>query len=64
MLFERRELRIAKSMREAGAFVQELLDIRITIAPNGTVRYGADGPGQHDDLVMAVALSCWRARSG
>ena len=26
------------------------------------VRMGADGPGEHDDLVMAVALACWRAK--
>jgi len=26
------------------------------------VRLGADGYGEHDDLVMAVALACWRAK--
>jgi hypothetical protein len=23
---------------------------------------GADGAGEHDDLVMAVALACWKAK--
>jgi hypothetical protein len=23
---------------------------------------GADGYGEHDDLVIALALACWRAR--
>jgi hypothetical protein len=32
------------------------------MAGNGRVRLGADGFGEHDDLVIAVALSCWRAQ--
>jgi hypothetical protein len=28
----------------------------------GKVRMGADGYGEHDDLVIALALACWRAR--
>jgi hypothetical protein len=39
-----------------------LLNMRITLAGNGRVRLGADGFGEHDDLVIAVALACWRAR--
>jgi hypothetical protein len=30
----------------------------------GRVRLGADGCGEHDDLVIALALACWRARQG
>lgn len=62
ILLERGELRIAKGLLEAGSLVRELLDMRITMAGNGRVRLGADGFGEHDDLVIAVALSCWRAR--
>jgi hypothetical protein len=62
VLLERGELRIAKALLEAGSLVRELLDMRITMAGNGRVRLGADGFGEHDDLVIAVALSCWRAR--
>jgi hypothetical protein len=33
------------------------------VAPaGGVVRMGADGAGEHDDLVMAVALACWKAK--
>ena len=28
----------------------------------GRVRIGADGCGEHDDLVIALALACWRAK--
>jgi len=62
VLLERGELRIAKALLEAGSLVRELLDMRLTMAGNGRVRLGADGFGEHDDLIIAVALSCWRAR--
>jgi hypothetical protein len=62
VLLERGELKIAKALLEAGSLVRELLNMRITMAGNGRVRLGADGFGEHDDLVIAVALSCWRAR--
>jgi hypothetical protein len=55
-------LRIAKALIEAGSLVRELLGMRITMAGNGRVRLGADGFGDHDDPVIAVALSYWRAR--
>ena len=53
MLLERGELRISKKMRESGTLVRELLSMR-----GG----GANSlNGQHDDLVLAVALACWQA---
>jgi hypothetical protein len=64
MLLEQGDLRIAKAMREAGALVRELTDVRSTTRKSGRVKLGADGCGQHDDLVIAVALACWRAKKG
>ncbi len=59
----RGELRIARRIREAGTLVRELGDVRMTVGRGaGRVRIGADGYGEHDDLVIAVALACWRAR--
>jgi hypothetical protein len=62
VLLERAELKIAKKMRNVGALVRELMDVRSVTRENGLVRLGADGSGEHDDLVIAVALACWRAR--
>jgi hypothetical protein len=45
-----------------GALVRELMDVRSVTQENGLVRLGADGSGEHDDLVIALALACWRAR--
>ena len=61
MALERRELRIAKKLREAGTLKRELLDVRMSRRDSGYLRFGADGYGQHDDLVIALALAIWRA---
>lgn len=63
VLLERRELKIAAQLRDAGTLVKELMSMRT--AQRGTagrVRMGAEGFGEHDDLAMALALACWRAR--
>jgi hypothetical protein len=62
VLLERDELRIARRMPDVGSLVRELLDMQSTTTSSGHRRLGADGYGQHDDLVIAVALACWRAR--
>ena len=63
LALEKGELRIARHMKEVGALVRELIDVRVMAGlGTGKVRIGADGSGQHDDLVIALALACWRAR--
>ena len=58
VLLENGALRIARDLRGARILMRELMDMR-NLA-NG--RVGAEGKGQHDDLVMALALACWRVR--
>jgi len=43
-------------MAEAATLVWE---IREKIGPSGREQYAARGTGEHDDLVMAVALAAW-----
>jgi hypothetical protein len=62
VLLEQGDLRIARRLREAGSLARELGDVRATQRRTGRVRLGADGCGQHDDLVIALALACWRAK--
>jgi hypothetical protein len=62
VLLERDELGIARKMPDAGSLERELLDMQSTTTSSGRRRLGADGYGQHDDLVIALALACWRAR--
>jgi hypothetical protein len=61
---ERGELRLAKGLRELGPLMRELTDVRSTAGIGGRVRLGADGCGEHDDLVIALALACWGAKRG
>ena len=63
VLLERRDLKIARALPHAGSLVRELMDVRMTPgAAGGRVKMGADGCGEHDDLVIALALACWRAK--
>jgi hypothetical protein len=61
-VLEKGELKIARRLKETGALVRELMDMQATMGGNGRVRMGADGYGQHDDLVIALALACWKGR--
>ncbi len=61
VLLEQGEMKIARDLREAGALTRELMDVRMTMSGGGRVRLGADGAGEHDDLVIALALACWLA---
>jgi hypothetical protein len=36
--------------------------MRVKITASGNEQYGAWREGEHDDLVLAVALACWGAR--
>ena len=54
-------LRMSREVREMGALVKELMDMQVRIGESGRVRVGADAYGQHDDLVIALALACWKA---
>jgi hypothetical protein len=62
VLLERGELRISRGVRDVAALVRELLDMRALTSSGGRLRMGAEGCGEHDDLVIALALACWRAR--
>jgi hypothetical protein len=59
---EKGELRIARRLPEVGSLVRELVDVRATPGRAGRIRIGADGHGEHDDLVIALALACWSAK--
>jgi hypothetical protein len=64
LMLEGRELKIAARLKEAGTLVKELMDMRFSGVERGKMKVGADGSGEHDDLVIAVALAVWRARRG
>ena len=61
VLLERGELKIARSLKESGTLVRELMDVRAVAGRSGRMKMGANGYGQHDDLVIALALACWKS---
>ena len=61
VLLEKRQLRIARDLRGARMLLRELMDVQARERSGGGLRVGAEGRGQHDDLVMALALACWKA---
>jgi hypothetical protein len=61
VLLEKKQLKIARRLAEAGPLVRELTNVQMTMGSGGRVRMSADGYGEHDDLVIALALACWKA---
>jgi hypothetical protein len=61
VVLQSRRMQIARRLPEAATLVRELqaFQIRITAAANET--FGTWRQGEHDDLVLAVALACWWA---
>jgi hypothetical protein len=53
-------LLVQKDLPEAPALRAELEDFRASVTDFGRWKFGAR-EGAHDDLVLALALACWRA---
>ena len=63
VLLQSERLKIAKALPEARTLTSELLAFKVSISLKGHDSYGNDvGPWRenpHDDMVLAVALTCW-----
>jgi hypothetical protein len=59
VLLQTRRLRVARSLPEAGVLVKELENFRVKITESAHETFGAWREGQHDDLVLAVAMAAW-----
>lgn len=46
---------------EADILIREMRNFSVKVTPAGNEQFEAWREGQHDDLVLAVALSCWCA---
>jgi hypothetical protein len=62
VLFQARRLRIPRSLPDADTFIRELLNFQVKITPATNETFGAWREGEHDDLVLAVALAGWWAQ--
>jgi len=59
ILFQTERLKIAKGLQYVDALIQELGNFRVKITTKGNDTYEAWREGQHDDLVLSVAMACW-----
>ena len=55
-------LGIAGGMEFCDKLLEEMREMRVRITAAGNEQFGAWREGSHDDLVFAVALSCWGVR--
>ena len=62
LMLERRELGLPSRLPAARDLAKEIAGMGVTIGERGRVSYGRSRGGEHDDLVIATALACWRAR--
>ena len=60
VLFQRGEIEICGHLAESDTLARELGAMRIKVSLRGQDTYGAWREGEHDDLVLAAALACWR----
>lgn len=61
VMLEKKELEMSRRAPGAGALARELGFVEAR-GSGGRERYGVWTSGEHDDLVIAAALACWRAR--
>ncbi len=62
LMFDQGQLRIARGMPETEVLLKELMGMRVRVSASGHKSYGSGREAPHDDLVLAVALACWRAK--
>ena len=59
-LFETGGLELARGLEDGEELVQELREMKVKVTLGGHESFEAWRSGAHDDLVLAVALACWR----
>ena len=62
VMFDLGQLQIARGLPETEVLMKELMGMRVRMSAAGHESYGSGREGRHDDLVLAVALACWRAK--
>lgn len=56
---QQERIRVARSLPDAALFVKEVQNFRWKVTKDGNDTYGAWRDGEHDDLLLAVAVACW-----
>ncbi|MFL5330038.1 MAG: hypothetical protein ACJ8C4_14125 [Gemmataceae bacterium] len=59
LLLQARRLKVAATLPEADTLIEEMQNFRVKITMAANETFGAWREGQHDDLVLAVAVAGW-----
>jgi hypothetical protein len=59
LLMQARRLHIARMLPDAAILIQELTNFKVKLTAAAHETFEAWREGQHDDLVLAVALAAW-----
>jgi hypothetical protein len=61
VMLQARRIKVAPSLPEAATLVRELTTFQVKITPAANEVFGVWREGQHDDLVLAVAIAVWQS---
>lgn len=61
VLLQERRLKFSENITNLEQMIQELMNFKIKISSSGNDRYEAWREGDHDDLVLSLALAVWYA---
>jgi hypothetical protein len=64
ILLQTRTLKIDSRLPEAAVLAKELSNYKVKVTASLNETFNADRDSDHDDLVIALALACWRANEG
>lgn len=59
VLLQNGHLKVAEELPEASVLKREMLGFKVKITQAANDIYGTWREGEHDDLVLAVAVACW-----
>jgi hypothetical protein len=62
VMLEKKDLALSMRVASARVLDQELAGMEARVSRSGHLSFGTWREGEHDDVVMAAALACWRAR--
>jgi len=62
IMLEQKEVRIAQQVSAVLELREELRNLRMRLGESGRQKVEPDSESVHDDLVVAIALACWKAK--
>jgi hypothetical protein len=62
IMLEQKEVAVSQRVNAVMELRDELRNMRVRYGEGGRQKFEADSDAVHDDLVVAIALACWKAK--